>query len=288
MNKKSTHKDANFSSLGRDVSKRQNGIRLKICGMKYQDNIEAVAALQPDYLGFIFYEKSARFFDGVIPELPKNIKKVGVFVNAPLEYIFEKIKKYDLQSVQLHGQESPEFCDALKRHYEESIDVVIAPKETDSHLDHVISSGVERRKVLPSSNDETLKRVQGDIEIIKVFSIKDEFDFSILEPFENVCDYFLFDTKGKLPGGNGYTFNWEELKKYPSSKPYFLSGGIGLNETDNVLSFLLRQESRYCHAIDINSKFEKEPGLKDVERLKEFSKKLSFLRLDNYREQEFN
>ena len=64
--------------------------------MKYQDNIKAVAALQPDYLGFIFYEKSARFFNGVIPELAKNIKKTGVFVDASTEYIIENINKYDL------------------------------------------------------------------------------------------------------------------------------------------------------------------------------------------------
>ncbi len=208
--------------------------------MKSQDNIEAVATLQPDYLGFIFYEKSARFFDDIIPELPKNIKKVGVFVNASLDYILEKVTKHDLQAVQLHGKESPEFCDAL-RHPE-------------------LVSGSH------------------PIEVIKVFSIKDAFDFSILEPYEKVCDYYLFDTKGKLPGGNGYTFNWEVLKQYPSTKPYFLSGGIGLNEIDDVLSFKLQQKSRYCYAIDVNSKFEIEPGLKDVEQLKKFKERLSFLR----------
>jgi len=208
--------------------------------MKFQDNIEAVAALQPDYLGFIFYEKSARFFDREIPKLPKHIKKVGVFVNASLDYIIDKVNKHDLQAVQLHGKESPEFCDAL------------------------------RRPELVSGSHP--------VEIIKVFSIKDTFDFSILKPYESVCDFYLFDTKGKLPGGNGYTFNWEVLKNYPSTKPYFLSGGIGLKEVDNVLSFLRRQESRYCSIIDVNSKFEMEPALKDVEKLKEFKKNLSFLR----------
>ncbi len=200
--------------------------------MKFQENIEAVAALQPDYLGFIFYEKSARFFDDEIPNLPENIKKVGVFVNASLEYILEKVLQHDLQAVQLHGDESPEFCDALR------------------HPELVSGSQV--------------------IKVIKVFSIKNEFDFSILKPYETVCDYFLFDTKGKLPGGNGYTFNWEVLKNYPSTKPYFLSGGIGLEEVDSLLSFLRRQESSYCYAIDINSKFEIKPGLKNIEKLKKF------------------
>ena len=238
--------------------------------MKYQENIEAVAALQPDYLGFIFYEKSTRFFDDIIPELPKSIKKVGVFVDAPLEYIIEKIKKYDLQAVQLHGNESPEFCNALRQevrcHYEEQSDVVIPSKETDCHN---------------FCNPEYSGRNDKAIEIIKVFSIKDEFNFDILKPYEKVCDYYLFDTKGKLPGGNGYTFNWEVLKNYPSTKPYFLSGGIGLEEVDNVLSFLSRQESSYCYAIDINSKFEIEPALKNVEQLKEFKERLSFLPFDS-------
>ncbi len=204
--------------------------------MKYKDNTTEVAQLQPDYLGFIFYENSSRFFDGNIPELPKSIKKTGVFVNASLEFIIEKIKTHNLQAVQLHGSESPEFCDTLR------------------HAELVSVSHHEK------------------LEIIKVFSIKDNFDFSVLEAYEAVCDYFLFDTKGKLPGGNGYTFNWDVLKDYPSTKPFFLSGGIGLNEIDQVLLFLQKQESRYCHAIDVNSKFEIEAGLKDTDKIKRFKK----------------
>ena len=195
--------------------------------MKYQDNIETVANLQPDYLGFIFHKPSSRHFDGVIPKLPKSIKKAGVFVDKPVEFTVNKIEKYKLNAIQLHGHESPEMCRLLK-----------------------------------STN----------VEVIKVFSIKDEFDFSVLTPYEAVCDYFLFDTKGKLPGGNGYTFDWSVLNNYPSTKPFFFRGGIGLKEIDNVLSFLRRQESKYCYAIDVNSKFEIEPGLKDIELLKEFKK----------------
>ena len=206
--------------------------------MKYQDNITQVAALQPDYLGFIFYDKSSRFFKGVNPEHHANIKRVGVFVNADIDEILEKVNKYKLQTVQLHGEESPHFCQQL------------------------------RMLSLSEQSEES-------VEIIKVFSIKDEFNFEILKPFEEVCDYYLFDTKGKLPGGNGYTFNWEVLKNYTSTKPYFLSGGIGLEEIQSVLSFLRRQESQYCYAIDVNSKFEIEPGLKGIELLKEFKKRLS-------------
>jgi phosphoribosylanthranilate isomerase len=256
--------DLKYKAKTRSPSERA-GVRLKICGMKFQDNIEAVTTLQPDYLGFIFYEKSPRFFDGIIPELPKNIKKTGVFVNASLAYILERVKKYDLQAVQLHGNESSGFCAALKFSLSS-----LSRQESGKN---------------PTGNDETptaastVGRYTEMIEIIKVFSIKDTFNFEVLKPYEAVCDYYLFDTKGKNPGGNGYTFNWEALKNYPSIKPYFLSGGIGLEEVENVLSFLQKQESKYCHTIDINSRFEIKPALKDIEKLQEFIKKLSYLRI---------
>lgn len=208
-------------------------MKLKICGMKYQDNITKVANLQPDYLGFIFYENSSRYFEGDIPELPKEIKKVGVFVNAESDYIVSKVKKHGLDVIQLHGSESVDFCNELKQ----------------TLLNH-------------------------PIEIIKVFSIKDQFNFDTLKPYETVCDYFLFDTKGKLPGGNGYVFNWEILNNYPSTKPYFLSGGIGLDELKNIHAFTKTTASKYCYAIDVNSKFEDKPGLKNLEKLQEFNTQL--------------
>lgn len=200
-------------------------MKLKICGMKYPENIEQVAALQPDYLGFIFYEKSERCFEGDIIDIANTIKKVGVFVNADIKEVIENIKNYNLKVVQLHGDESPEYC---------------------------------------------LKLKSKDLEIIKVFSIKDSFNFKILEAYEDVCDYFLFDTKGKLPGGNGYAFNWSVLQNYPSTKPYFLSGGIGHDDIETIKAFFNKEESKYCYAIDVNSKFEIEPGLKHIELLKDF------------------
>ena len=202
------------------------GVRIKICGMRFPENILKVGALLPDFMGFIFWEKSSRYFDGEIPRLPKYIKKVGVFVDESIENIQSKIEKYNLDCIQLHGTESVEFCQKLKE--------------------------------IP-------------IEIIKVFSIKDNFDFEILREFESVCDYFLFDTKGELPGGNGATFDWNLLKKYPSNKPFFLSGGIGIEEIK-----LLKIMNLPVYGIDVNSKFETEPGLKNIELLKSFQYKLKF------------
>ena len=171
-------------------------------------------------------------------------------------YVIKKIKTHNLQAVQLHGEESPEYCLKLKRHYEEKYDEVISSKETDCFA-------LEKK----SRND-------GELEIIKVFSVKDQFNFDDLNPYELVCDYYLFDTKGKLPGGNGYTFDWNILKDYTSTKPYFLSGGIGLDEIENIKSFIKSDESKYCCSIDVNSKFEREPGLKNIELLQEFKSQL--------------
>ncbi len=211
-------------------------MKLKVCGMKYKDNLEAVAQLQPDYLGFIFYEPSKRYFEGTIPHVPATIKKVGVFVNESIETVSKTVKRHNLQAVQLHGNESPEFCTALKTELQQSLD-------------------------------------NTSIEIIKVFSIKDNFNFEVLAPFETVCDYFLFDTKGQLPGGNGYTFNWDVLNDYNSSKPYFLSGGIGVNEVEKIKEFKNSSASKYCYALDVNSKFEIEPGLKNIDELEMFKNK---------------
>jgi phosphoribosylanthranilate isomerase len=217
---KTSDKTKSQKSFIKDLPFRGFG-GLKICGMKYPENILEVGALLPDYMGFIFWEKSARYFDGEMPELPKSIRKVGVFVDASVDEIVEKINTYDLQAVQLHGQESVEFCESLKKN-------------------------------IPNLTD-----------IIKVFSILDTFDFAVLKPFEKVCDFFLFDTKGKLPGGNGTTFDWKVLENYPSTKPFFLSGGIGIEELDSINEIL--KTNLPIYAIDVNSKFEIEPGLKNIQ-----------------------
>ena len=183
-----------------------------------------------------------------------------------MDEVIKKINTFNLQAIQLHGHESPEYCNVLKRHYEERNDVITSKKETDCN-------DLEKKS---GNDDKRTSVISSAVEIIKVFSIRNEFNFEVLKAYEDVCDYFLFDTKGKLPGGNGYTFDWNVLNNYPSTKPFFLSGGIGIDQIDSVLSFLRRRESKYCYAIDVNSKFEIEPGLKNVENIKEFKQRLSF------------
>ncbi len=212
-------------------------IKLKICGMKFPDIIQQVAALKPDYLGFIFYKGSPRFVDIDIPTLPSALKKTGVFVNAPLPEVIAAVKKHQLQAVQLHGEESPQFCEALRQEFP-----------------------------------------QQQLEIIKVFSITERLSNELLQPYEGKVDFFLFDTSGKTRGGTGRKFNWEVLLQYDSPTPFFLSGGIGLEEADSIIELKQQLDSRglgqLLYGIDVNSRFESEPGRKKIEDLEEFRRKL--------------
>ncbi|MDC6351833.1 phosphoribosylanthranilate isomerase [Zeaxanthinibacter sp. PT1] len=204
-------------------------MKLKVCGMNY--NTAEVATLQPDYLGFIFWEPSSRYFQGDMPKLSTGIEKVGVFVNASIEEVVKRVNEFGLQLVQLHGGESPAFCSALQ---------------------------------------EAFTALENNVKIIKVFSVGTSFNFEQLSPFEEICDFYLFDTKGKLPGGNSYSFDWTLLRGYPSKKPFFLSGGIGPGDMESVRDFLQKPEAKNCHALDVNSRFETRPGEKNIADLIKF------------------
>ena len=185
-------------------------------------SLAAVAALQPDFLGFIFYPKSNRYVGqelnaDSLKNLPPSIKKVGVFVDAEYEDIMEMVEKYELDMVQLHGNESPELCAELSE----------------------------------------------DTEVIKVFSIgKDTVSIDkLIAPYDNVCDYYLFDTAVKgNKGGTGEKFDWKKLAGAKIEKPFFLSGGIGPDDGAIIKKF----KHPDFFGIDVNSKFEKEPGVKDM------------------------
>lgn len=210
-------------------------IKLKICGMKFPENIQEIARLQPDFLGFIFYENSVRnYTENTIVSIPNSVKKVGVFVNERQDEIIKTIQKYDLNLIQLHGRETESYC-----------------LELIHQLNHN----------------------QLNTKIIKSFSVDDYFVFQSLNDYQMV-DYFLFDTKGELLGGNGTKFNWKILDKYHLEKPYFLSGGIGLDDVSTIKEFLQIPASKYCFALDVNSQFETEAGLKNKEKIQQFKTQL--------------
>lgn len=198
-------------------------MKLKVCGMRDNNNIIDVSELNPDYMGFIFYNKSKRFVTGDIPIISNKIEKIAVFVNETIEKVKDILCKYDINTVQLHGNEDVKFCADLKKN---------------------------------------------NFKIIKAFSIDENFDFECLKEFDKSCDYYLFDTKGSYPGGNGYKFNWQILKNYKLIKPYFLSGGIGIGDTNDIIEFRKTKAGKFCFAIDVNSMYEIEPGIKNVKKIK--------------------
>lgn len=204
-------------------------MKIKICGMKYEDNIKDISALQPNFIGFIFYDKSPRFVQNlesnILQQLPNQIKKVGVFVNESIEYVLNKVNKYQLNFVQLHGNETDVYCKTLQ---------------------------------------------QQNINIIKAFSITEQFDFVTLQAFQNSCQYFLFDTATKNYGGSGKSFNWEVLQNYQLNTPFFLSGGIGLDNINEALNF----KHPKIIAFDLNSKLEDYAGFKNFQSTKNIINKI--------------
>ena len=205
-------------------------MNLKICGMKHADNLQKVATLAPDYLGLIFYEKSSRYFINTLPPesvqlLPPSIQRVGVFVNACTAYMQQMAERYGLDALQLHGQEPPEQCQALR---------------------------------------------QAGYKIMKVFSVDKAFDFDQLTPYQSHVDAFLFDTATPQHGGSGLAFDWSILADYQLPVPFFLSGGIGLDNLDQAMQIHHPQ----LLGLDVNSRFETAPGQKSIDQLQQLIARL--------------
>ena len=196
---------------------------VKVCGMRDEVALAEVAALGPDFLGFIFAPKSPRFVgDSLAPELvralPPSIWKVGVFVNETTENMLAIAKRFGLAAVQLHGQETPVQCEELS---------------------------------------------EAGLLVMKAFSVGQAVDFAALLPYVPYCDFFLFDTKGAAPGGNGAIFDWNLLSGYNLPVPYFLAGGLGLEHAAELAALRLPG----LVGVDLNSGFETAPGVKDSRRL---------------------
>ena len=201
-------------------------MKIKVCGLNDVANVTEVLQLQPNFMGFIFYDKSSRNCT-VASDFVRDLKlgttkKVGVFVNETREKLQRTVNDFGLDYVQLHGGESVPYCKEL------------------------IASGLK---------------------LIKVFSIDDSFDMNDTDAFQ-FCDYLLFDTKGKNPGGNGTQFNWEVLNKYKGAVPFILSGGLELKHLSSLQE--ISQSYPLLSVLDINSKFEIKPGLKNIDLVGEF------------------
>ena len=192
--------------------------------MKDPQNIAAVAALEPQFMGFILYSGSPRYVSlkeafNLLKNIPASIQKTAVLVNEPFENALRTAKSGIFDLIQLHGNESIEYCQSLSQY----------------------------------------------IRIIKAFSIKNELPHN-LAGFKPYCSMFLFDTEGSTFGGTGKMFDHSILNNYSSETDFFLSGGISPGDSAYIKSI----SSERMKGIDLNSRFEIKPGIKDINLLKNF------------------
>lgn len=228
---------------------------IKVCGMREPENVRDVENLGVDMIGFIFCADSERYVSmvssnaGIIPDYAYGRQngdeapacgamqkskphRVGVFVDDMPQNIVTRIYNYNLDYVQLHGNETAAMIDNLRR----TVDPDIRP----------------------------------GLKIIKALSIRSEQDVKRWREYEDHADMLLFDTKGCKAGGNGEHFDWTLLDAYHGNIPFLLSGGISVDDADSINAI----RHPMFAGVDLNSRFEVRPGLKDVALLKEFIRKL--------------
>ena len=209
---------------------KRQELLIKVCGMREADNIRDIEALGVDWMGLIFWPRSSRYVSELPDYLPRIAKRVGVFVDESPETILHLCHRYALDCLQLHGHESQVYINQLHQQIANQGDAILPPQ------------------------------------IIKACSIATANDLEQTKDYEGLVDYFLFDTKGPSVGGNGVQFNWDVLKDYHGQTPFLLSGGIGPDDAERIQAFHHPQ----CIGIDLNSRFELSPGLKDINKLKQF------------------
>jgi phosphoribosylanthranilate isomerase len=199
--------------------------------MTMLEQIKELESIGVDFAGLIFYPRSPRyaFRGGLNADKLKRerliINKIGVFVNEPEEQLLRLVDEWRLDMVQLHGDESPRYCERISNH----------------------------------------------VNTIKAFRIGTDENISYKTyPFDDVVDMYLFDTLGAQYGGTGEQFNWQLLHDAGIRKPYFMSGGIGVDDAKKVLEFSKKEKNLF--SLDVNSKFEVSPGVKDMDLIKQFLK----------------
>ena len=244
---------------------------IKVCGMRDAENIREVerlftqdsslftlhsslptlhSSLPTFWMGFIFWPKSSRYVAEPPAYLPERAKRVGVFVDEDVEQICRIARDFALDVIQLHGHESPDFIRRLQ-----------------SSMFNGQCSMVNGQR---SMFNGQCSMVNVQCSMVKAFNIATASDLEQTKAYEGLVGYFLFDTKATLPGGSGQQFDWSILEAYKGETPFLLSGGIGPDDAERVKSF----RHPRCAGIDLNSRFEVAPALKDVKKLKEFLEKI--------------
>lgn len=211
---------------------------IKVCGMRDADNIRDISALGVDMIGLIFYPPSPRYVQqfssgaGIIPDYAPDMGKTPLRVGV--------------------------FVDEMPQN--------IVTRVYNYKLDYIQLHGNEPRETLENLRATIVPDINPNIKIIKAISVSSAEDIKKYKEYVGAADLFLFDTKCKTVGGSGEQFDWQVLQAYDGDVPFLLSGGIGPDDAERIKNF----HHPKCIGIDLNSKFEIEPALKDVEKLKQF------------------
>uniref|UniRef100_UPI00402811A9 phosphoribosylanthranilate isomerase n=2 Tax=Prevotella sp. TaxID=59823 RepID=UPI00402811A9 len=218
---------------------------IKVCGMRDADNIRDISALGVDMIGLIFYPPSPRYVQqfssgaGIIPDYAPDMGKTPLRVGV--------------------------FVDDMPQN--------IVTRVYNYKLDYIQLHGNEPRETLENLRATIDPDIKPKIKIIKAISVSSAEDIKKYKEYVGAADLFLFDTKCKTVGGSGEQFDWQVLQAYDGDVPFLLSGGIGPDDAERIKNF----HHPKCIGIDLNSKFEIEPALKDVEKLKQFLVKVKRL-----------
>lgn len=223
-------------------------MEIKVCGMREPDNICAVSHLGIDFMGFIFWKESPRY----VQNIPL---RTGILPDKAAAGVTDSMKENRIKRVGVFVDEMPQ--DVITQVY-------------NYHLDYVQLHGGESATYIDNLKHTLMPDVAPDIRIIKALSIREADDVKRWREYEGHADMLLFDTKCTSVGGSGRKFDWSVLDAYDGDMPFLLSGGIGPDDADEVLAFRHPQ----CIGIDLNSKFEVSPAVKDVDKLKNFIEKI--------------
>ena len=222
-------------------------MKIKVCGMREPENIHAVEQLGVDMIGFIFW-----------PDSPRYVQQIRSRAGIIPDYTSLQDERKSGQAEAKRAQRVGVFVDDMPQS--------IVTRVFNYHLDFVQLHGNESAVMIDNLRRTLDPDIHPGIGIIKALSISSEEDVAKYREFEGLVDLFLFDTRCSCKGGSGEQFNWDVLNAYDGKTPFLLSGGIGPEDVERVRNFAHPQFA----GIDLNSRFETEPGLKDVESLKTF------------------
>lgn len=214
-------------------------MKIKVCGMRDGENIRRVAALGVDWIGMIFWDKSPRY----VTMIPTD---AGIIPDRA-----DTTPKTDIKRVGVFVDEMPQNIITRAVNFEFDL-IQLHGHETPTMIRNL------RRTLDPD--------IRPGIQFIKAISVSCRDEIAAYKPYEDCVDYFLFDTKCPTVGGSGSQFDWSVLEAYDGNKPFLLSGGIGPDDAERLKAFHHPQ----CIGIDLNSRFETAPGVKDVDLLRTF------------------